>query len=149
MNQATGMSPMSLFEGHIDRVAALEKVPFLQSLNPADLNRISLNLQDLEAERGRTLIEQGQAGSSLYIIVDGTVSVERDGRQIAVRGPGEFVGELSLLLGEPCNANVVTLDDCRFLVLERRPFDALLTSAPSLTKQLLRDLARRFSKLSP
>lgn len=139
---------MSLFEHQTDKVAALEKIPFLRSLTRQDLSRMALNVVDTQAEAGRVLIEQGQKGSSLFMVVVGRLGVARDGRQVATRGPGEFVGELSLLLGEPCNATVTALDECRLLVLERRAFNALLDSAPSLTKQLLQDLARRFSDLN-
>lgn len=135
---------MSLFEHQTDRAAALAEVPFLSSLTREDLNRMALTVTDMEAGPGRVLIEQGQPGSSLFILISGRVSVARDRREIATRGPGEFVGELSLLLGEPCNATVTAVEDCRLLVLERRAFNALLDSAPSLTKRLLQDLARRF-----
>lgn len=138
---------MSLFEQQADKAAALKNVPFLRSLNDEDINRIALNVRTMEAEPGRVLIEQGQSGSSLYVLLEGRLSVERDHHQVAIREAGEFVGELSLLLGEPCNATVTAVDDCRLLVLERRAFNALLDSAPSLTKRLLQDLARRFSDL--
>lgn len=138
---------MSLFEKQADKTAALEKIPFLGSVSHEDLHRMALNVEEMDAEAGRVLIEQGQAGSSLFIVISGKLGVSRGGRQVATRGPGEFVGELSLLLGEPCNATVATLQDSRLLVLERRAFNALLDSAPTLTKRLLKDLARRFSEL--
>lgn len=139
---------MSLFEKQADKAAALEKIPFLASMSKEDLHRMALNVEKMEAEAGRVLIEQGQAGSSLFILISGALGVSRGGRQIAARGPGEFVGELSLLLGEPCNATVTALEDSQLLVLERRAFNALLDSAPTLTKRLLQDLARRFSDLN-
>lgn len=138
---------MSLFEHHAEKVAALKKIPFLSSVNDEDLNRLALNVAEREAKSGEVLIEQGQAGSSLFMLVSGKAGVTRDGKQLATCGPGEFVGELSLLLGGLCNATVTALEDCRLLELERRPFNALLESAPTLTKQILIDVARRFSEL--
>lgn len=138
---------MSLFQHHAEKLAALKKVPFLSAVNDEDLNRLALNVAEKEVKSGDVLIEQGQTGSSLFMLLSGKVDVARDGEQIATCGPGEFVGELSLLLGEPCNATVTAQEDCRLLVLERRPFNALLDSAPTLTKQILRDVARRFSDL--
>jgi len=139
---------MSLFEHYAEKVAALKKIPFLSSLNDEDLKRLALNVAEKEARSDEVLIEQGQMGSSLFMLLSGKVAITRDGAQIATCGPGEFVGELSLLLGEPCGATVTVLEDCRLLVLERRAFNALLESAPTLTKQILRDVARRFSDLS-
>jgi CRP-like cAMP-binding protein len=139
---------MSLFRQQAEKVAALKKIPFLATVNDEDLNRLALNVAKTEVKAGDVLIEQEQAGSSLFMLLEGKASVTRDGREIASRGPGEFVGELSLLLGDPCNATVTALEDCRLLVLERRPFNALLDSAPTLTKQILKDVARRFSDLT-
>lgn len=139
---------MSLFQNHAAKVAALRKIPFLSSVNDDDLNRLAMNVTEREVKAGDVLIEQGQAGSSLFMLLGGKAGVARGGEQVATCGPGEFVGELSLLLGEPCNATVMALEDCRLLVLERRPFNALLESAPTLTKQILRDVARRFSDLN-
>lgn len=139
---------MSLFEHHAEKVAALKKIPFLSSVNDEDLKRLALNVVEKEAGSGDVLIEQGQKGSSLFMLLSGKAAVARDGEEVAVCGPGEFVGELSLLLGEPCSATVTVMEDCRLLVLERRPFNALLESAPTLTKQILRDVARRFSELN-
>lgn len=139
---------MSLFQHQTEKVAALRKIPFLSSVNEEDLKRLALNVAEKEVKSGDVLIEQGQAGSSLFMVVAGKAGVTRDGEQVATRGPGEFVGELSLLLGDPCNATVTALEDCRLLELERRPFNALLESAPTLTKQILKDVARRFSELN-
>jgi CRP-like cAMP-binding protein len=139
---------MSLFKHQAEKVAALRKIPFLSSVNDEDLKRLALNVGEKDAKAGEVLIEQGHAGSSLFMILNGSAGVARDGEQIATRGPGEFVGELSLLLGDPCNATVTVLEDCRLLELERRPFNALLDSAPTLTKQILKDVARRFSDLN-
>lgn len=139
---------MSLFQHHAEKVAALKKIPFLSSVNDEDLNRLALNVAERDVKSGDVLIEQGQAGSSLFMLLSGKAGVSRDGEQIATCGPGGFAGELSLLLGDPCNATVTALEDCTLLVLERRPFNALLDSAPTLTKQILRDVARRFSDLN-
>lgn len=139
---------MSLFQDQAEKVAVLKKIPFLSSANDEDIRRLALNVIETGIKAGDILIEQGQAGSSLFMILEGQVSVIRDGERIATRGPGDFVGELSLLLGEPCNATVTALEDCRLLELERRPFNALLDSAPTFTKQILKDVARRFSELN-
>ena len=139
---------MSLFEHQAEKVAALSRIPFLSSVNKEDLNRLAMNVAEKEVKSGAVLIEQGQSGSSLFMIVSGKANVTRDNQPVATRGPGEFVGELSLLLGDPCNATVTAAEDCRLLVLERQPFNALLESAPTLTKQILMDVARRFSDLN-
>ena len=49
---------------------------------------------------GETLVEQGEAGADLYLILDGILAVERDGEEIAEVGPGAIVGEQALLQGE-------------------------------------------------
>src|SRR5436305_10922459 len=51
-------------------------------------------------KEGETLVEQGEAGSDLYLILDGVLAVEADGAEVAEVGPGNIVGEMALLQDE-------------------------------------------------
>ena len=78
-------------------------------------------------KEGKTLVEQGQVGVELYLLLDGVLAVEVDGAALAELGPGAVVGERSLLEGgvrtatlravTPCRVAVATADDIDPVVL--------------------------------
>jgi CRP-like cAMP-binding protein len=86
---------------------------------------------------------EGRIGYEFYIIIDGKATVTRGGKQVAVLGPGDAFGELSLLDRAPRNATVVATTDIDALILGQREFSALLDIIPTLAHKLLIGLARR------
>lgn len=89
------------------------------------------------------MTRQGDIGREAFIIVTGSAEVLRDGNRIAELGPGDVVGELSLLDGGPRSATVVTTAETDVLVLTRPAFNAVLDEMPTLAHRLLVTLARR------
>lgn len=73
-------------------------------------------------EEGSTLIEQGQPGSFIYLILDGMVRVDVDGEEVAELGPGAIVGERAILESGTATATVSTVTTVQ---AARIPADAL------------------------
>jgi CRP/FNR family transcriptional regulator, cyclic AMP receptor protein len=88
-----------------------------------------------------TLIEEGEEGDALFLILEGSVSVRHGDRPVAVQGPGGYFGELALLDGEPRSATVVAAEDVTVAVLGVRMFRILLREFPEMALQLLAGLA--------
>jgi hypothetical protein len=88
----------------------LERRLSAQVMGGAKTPRRSLNAGD-------TLVEQGEAGADLYLIVDGVFVVERDGEEIAEVGPGAIVGEQALLGGGTRTATLRARTAARVAVL--------------------------------
>jgi CRP-like cAMP-binding protein len=80
-------------------------------------------------------------------VVDGEAEVRRDGKVIAVRGPGTFFGEIALLLERPRNASVVAKTDMTIDVIDRQAFRQLLEEFPDLHAPLLEATAQRLAEL--
>ena len=81
-------------------------------------------------------------------IVDGKVEITRKGRKVAMRGRGEFVGEIALLEQTPRTATVTANTPLRVFVLTDRVFRSLLDESPSVERKVLRAVARRVVELS-
>ncbi len=79
------------------------------------------------SRRVASSIEEGEPGSRFYVLVEGRAVVSRDGDIIAERGPGDYFGEVALLLDQPRNATVTAVSDLRVFVLERDEFLRVLT----------------------
>ncbi len=67
-------------------------------------------------KEGRTLVEQGQPGDELYLLLDGVLSVEVDGRPVAEVGPGVVLGERAILEGGTRTSTLRGVTDCRVAV---------------------------------
>ncbi|MEZ6136294.1 MAG: protein kinase [Pirellulaceae bacterium] len=85
---------------------------------------------------GEALLTEGQLGSGLYILKDGRAQVQFSGceqRQATeVCHPGDILGEMSLLTGSMCTANVVAVDHVRTLLLTREDFEVLKAEFPEI-----------------
>ncbi len=96
---------------------------------------------------GSTVIEQGRKLGSLFVLVDGEVTMERDGMAIAdIDEPGSIFGENSSLLDRPATATVRAKSDVTFLVA--RDGGAFLVERPDVTILVARALANRLDSLS-
>ena len=73
--------------------------------------------------KGKTLIEQGQDGDELYLVLDGMLAVEVDGKQGAEVGPGAIIGERATLEAGKRTATLRALTPCRVASVPRRYAD--------------------------
>jgi len=87
------------------------------------------------------LVEQGEEGDALFVIIDGAAVVRKGDQLVANVGPGAYFGELALLDGEPRSATVVATEDVTVAVLGVRMFRTLLREFPEMTFELLAGLA--------
>jgi len=121
----------------------LRSVPLFAHCTPKQLEEISRVADELRLPAGRTLVQQGDVGLELLIIIEGTAEVIRDGVVVNQVGPGSFIGEMAVLSDAPRNATVVAKTDISVLVLTRRGIDQLLDDVPGLAKQLLQEVVGR------
>jgi CRP/FNR family cyclic AMP-dependent transcriptional regulator len=97
----------------------------------------------MEVEEGKVLTREGKSGSEFFVIVDGEVSVTKNGQEIRTLGPGDFFGEIALLEDTPRTATVVAKTPLRFFVLTRQSFRSMLAHQPELEQKVLAALAER------
>ena len=73
-----------------------------------DLTEIEQLVDEVDVPAGAELTREGARGQEFFILVDGSVRVERDGRRVNTLGPGDFLGEIALIDGKPRIATVTT-----------------------------------------
>jgi CRP-like cAMP-binding protein len=97
--------------------------------------------------KGTVLFEEGQSGDRMYVIQTGKVQVVKrigDVRfPLAVLGPGDCVGEMALLDGQPRSADALVTEDSTLLVLERGTFEHLLRDNGEIAVRIMRKLSER------
>ena len=121
----------------------LQGVQMFSACTEKELAQIARACDELAVEAGAVLVEEGAAGEDFYLIGTGEAVVSRGGREVAVVGPGQYFGELSLLDEAPRNATVTARTPMTLIRLRRREFSAVLDSWPGVAHKLLQQMARR------
>jgi phosphoserine phosphatase RsbU/P len=130
----------------------IRRVPFFADLPRRHIRWLGETLEPEDILAGTLLFSEGERGDFFYIILQGEFEVlkglEDGGHQaIAVRGPGEYIGEMSLLHPQGLRtASVRALSDGEVLKMSRADFDALLQRHPALGYQLARVLGERLEQ---
>jgi HEAT repeat protein len=130
----------------MERVLFLRHVTLFDALATADLLPIAGIAEDLIFDDGELLGTQGETGDGLHIVVAGSVDVEADGATIAARGPGEVVGEMSLITHRPRMASMRARGDVRTLWISRRAFEGMIHDRPDVAIGVMHVLADRLAE---
>jgi CRP/FNR family transcriptional regulator, cyclic AMP receptor protein len=121
----------------------LAQMPLFSTLSRHQLALVSTVTVPDELPAGTILTRQGATGGIAYILASGRAEVLRAGRRLALLGPGDVVGELSLIDGKPRSATVKALSDLEVLQIDARDLKLLLRKAPAVTRNLMVALAGR------
>lgn len=127
----------------ISRISFLKKVDLFANI-PADyLASIVVLLKEKTFYKNEILFSQGDPGDAFYVIKSGSISVRVNGKEIAVLGEGEGIGEMALIDGESRSATAILREDSELLRLSSSDFNKLLSSYSSITIALLKTLSHR------
>lgn len=121
----------------------LSYISIFAELGTRELGAIEKLMTTVMSPEGKRLTTQGKPGREFLIIEDGTARVEIDDRTVAHLGPGDFVGELSLITGDARTATVTATSDMILRVLNRREFSALLDESPRICRKIMVAAVRR------
>lgn len=108
------------------------------------MESIAMVANEFDCAPGHVIIQPNTAGSGLFVIEDGTVTIET-GQRVLERGAGEFVGELSLLSDRARSARVRAKTVVKGLAISRFDFQKLLESEPKLALKILEVVATRLA----
>jgi CRP-like cAMP-binding protein len=132
-----------------EKLKLLKQVPLFAELDNRAIELVGRITEDVHVPAGRVLMRQGDDGDAFYVIVDGTVRVERDGELLNTMGAGSFVGELELLDHGVRTATVTTDTPARLIVLGHREFDQLIDKYADIRAQVWACVGRRIRTLEP
>ena len=125
-------------------IAELRALPLFSRLDDEGLRRVAELATELEIPAGQMLVQAGDPGSGLFVILTGTAVVEARGDTIIEVGPGEFVGELALLVPKASrSARVRATSDVRCLAIFAGDFQELVEDEPRIALAMLPVVAGR------
>jgi CRP/FNR family transcriptional regulator, cyclic AMP receptor protein len=125
------------------KVELLSNVPLFSACSKRDLRRIAALVDEIDVPEGKVLTRQGEPGWECFVIVAGQAKAAVRGSGTAPLGPGDVVGEMSLLDQGPRSATVTANSDMHLLVLSSRSFSALINQVPLVARRIMAGLAGR------
>ncbi len=100
-----------------------------------------------KAEAGEILFHEGDEGTEMFVVRSGSIRIFVETSEVektlAILGPGEFVGEMSLLTGQPRSATAVVEEDAQLVVVGGRVLEEMIVSNTEIALRLIRKLAKR------
>ncbi len=133
----------------MSKTILLKEVPLLRDLPADELESLAATLRVVDLQKNEVLFCEGEPGQSLYIVLEGQLEVllgieTVDERRISLLGPGEGVGEMSLLIpGRARTASVRALKASRLWKMTHGDFESLLSRQPNLAYTMVRTLTLR------
>lgn len=130
---------------------ALAQVPLFTTLPPHELEALARRLRELVFQAGAQLVREGERGDQFYLILEGQLEVVKavgtlDERLVGLRGPGEYIGEMSLFNPDgQRTASVRARRTTRVLEMTRADLDDLLDRQPRLAYEMVRVLSQRLT----
>ena len=129
----------------------ISRIPLFEGLSPEEQEELRAMMTQTTLRRGETLFNEGDSGDRLYILLSGKVKLghaSADGREnlLAVLGPGEIVGELTLFDPGPRSTTATAVAPTELLTLDHNQLMTFVESHPQLAKHKRRALAQRLRR---
>jgi len=142
--QIGGGEPEVMDSGR-SRLAILAPMPLFAHCTERELRSIASATHPRRFTAGTELFKQGDPGTELYLVISGTIRIERDRKSIVTLGPGSNFGEMALLDQPSRSASAIAKEDCEVMVISRESFFALLRDNPMLAVKILWNMLLRLS----
>jgi CRP/FNR family transcriptional regulator, cyclic AMP receptor protein len=132
-------------------IDVVRKAPLFAALDDEAARALMESMTSSHLERGDILFREGDQGDRIYVIGEGKIKLGRssvDGREnlLAILGPGEMFGELSLFDPGPRTATATAIAETQLIDLGHEDLDSFLLGRPAVAANLLAALARRLRR---
>lgn len=99
---------------------------------------------------GTVLFREGEPGKEMFVVQQGRVTISKQvgdvQKILSSLGPGEFLGEMSILNNRPRSATATCAEDCRLLVVDAKTFEAMIRGNAEIAIRMIKKLAARLSE---
>jgi CRP-like cAMP-binding protein len=127
-------------------LAALERTPLFAGLGREQLEDVLAVGRRVSFDAGQAIVERGDQGDAMYIVVSGAAEVDVGGRFHRLER-GDFFGEMAVLAGKPREATVKAVEPLEALRIPGDDFQAFLRDNPQLAVAMLRSLVERLREV--
>ena len=130
-----------------DKIELLSRLPLFETCSQRELAQVATISVEARRPAGTILTREGQAGGLLFVIIEGEAEVVSNGKTLGRLGPGDVVGELSLIDGQVRSASVRAVTDVHLLEIATDEFQKLVDQSPKFVRNLLRALSLRIREM--
>ena len=125
--------------------------PLFENFNLAEIRLLSHFMQVYRAEPGVEIVREGESGDFMMLLIEGRIEVFKQDRWnaprlIALIEPGQTLGEMSMIDGEPRFATCVSAERCVIAVLTRENLARIILEQPILGAKILMELVLMLSQ---
>lgn len=127
------------------RADALSRVPLFAELHGAELQAVADAMREGAFRAGEIVTAEGAAGDAFFVIETGEADVSVDGEARGTMVPGDYFGEIALLMGSERTATVAARTDLCCYTLTAADFRTLVEGNPSIAWGVMLSMASRLS----
>jgi CRP/FNR family transcriptional regulator, cyclic AMP receptor protein len=125
----------------------LERTPPFAGLDREQLDRLATFATEADVRAGTELTHEGRYEGYVFVVVSGSVGIERDGRQVDTIGAGGFFGEIAAIDGGPRTATARALEDSRLVTISHESFNDVVETTPEFRAAVSREMDRRLARM--
>ena len=126
-----------------DKLAVLRDVPLFADLDDRSLQAVAVLAREVTRKAGDVLMLEGEPGDEFYVILEGTIRIEKGERTIRSMTAGGFLGEIALVDRRPRTATATCVSDVRLLEIRSHEFERLLETLPAVHRRVQQAIERR------
>jgi HEAT repeat protein len=133
----------------VEKMLFLRHVPLFSKMETSELTHVASIAREVTFPAGCRIIQEGEHGDHMFLIVDGEVLIRRGTTSVNTLGPRDFFGEMSIIDGEPRSATATAATDCFLLRIDKDDFQELLSTYNSVAISVARGLNQRLRAVLP
>ena len=135
-----------------DKILLLRSISIFSGLNVSELGAIATVTEESDYPEGETVIQEGEPGEEVFLIIAGEVAVYKKGERdkeirLDIMEKGDYFGEMALFEEMERSATIRTTKPSRFLILHKQEFDELVREYPRIALQICTELSHRLRNL--
>ena len=131
----------------IEKVIFLQSVEVFTEVSTEQLAYVAAIAEEITCMKGDDIFHAGDPSDAMYLVLDGTIKLHRDGRVITEAGAKEAFGTWALFDEEPRVASAIAMEDTRLLRIDREDFFDLLADNADITQGIFKTLVKRMRTL--
>jgi diguanylate cyclase (GGDEF)-like protein len=128
------------------KIDLLKSLDFFKPLDSEVIEALAHNCEEILLNPEEILFKEGEPGDAMFLILYGSLSIERQNIVIAKRVKGEYVGEMALIESAPRAATVTTYTKTHLLKISKEQFHSYFTSNPQTLLEILKTISERYRK---
>jgi hypothetical protein len=131
----------------LEKTILLKSVPLFKDIPGEDLSRVAQIANDQIFAAGEVICRDGDPGDCLYVIVSGSVRIQKRGRELAVLSRAHSLGEMAVLDSSPRSADAIAIEDTAVLRVGQEQFLEIMQSNSEIMQGVVRTLLARLRRI--